>query len=313
MHSMTSAQTQLFPGHDGGDWAPVNSKVVTTWPAGTFAENLAVLPDGSILISLHSHQRIDRYDPASGKVTVFAELPAPAAGLSFDAAGGLWVTGGALGAAPGYVWRVDRGGTARPWVEVPDAYFMNGCTSLAGGTLLVCESATGRVLAVDASAKKWRVWLSDQRLAPTDPQMPGANGIKVFGAFAYVSVTDSNTLYRVKLEGGEAAGPLEVVARNLRADDFAFAASGALYIATHPAQSVVRLAADGRRTTLAGPEQGLVGSTACAFGKGEADEKALYVTTTGGVYFPYQGVLQEAKLVRLEVGETGAPLLDGAS
>ena len=310
---MATAQTQLFPGHDGGDWAQVPSKIVATWPAGTFAENLAALPDGAILVSLHSHKRIDRYDPASGKVTTFLELPAPAAGLSFDASGYLWVTGGALGAAPGYVWRVDRSAAVQPWVEIPDAYFMNGCTSVAGGTLLVCESATGRVLAVDQSAKKWRVWLADQRLAPSDPQMPGANGIKVFGGHAYISVTDSNTLYRVKLAGAEAAGSLEVVAENLRADDFAFAASGALYIATHPAQSVVRLTPQGRRTTIAGPKEGLVGSTACAFGKAAADAKALYVTTTGGVYFPYEGVLQEAKLVRLEVGETAAPLLDGAN
>ena len=156
-----------------------------------------------------------------------------------------------------------------------DAYFMNGCTSLPGSTLLVCESATGRILAVDQSAKKWRVWLADQRLAPSDPQMPGANGIKVFGDFAYISVTDSNTLYRVKVHGGEAAGPLEILAENLRADDFAFAASGALYIATHPAQSVMRLARQDERTTIAGPDEGLVGSTACAFGKAKGDEKAL--------------------------------------
>jgi len=310
---MAAAQHELFPGHDGGNWAPVPSKIVATWPAGSFAENLVVLADGAILVSLHSHNRIDRYDPASGAVTAFAELPAPAAGLSFDAAGRLWVTGGALGSAPGYVWRIDRGAAAQPWVEVGDAYFMNGCTSIAGGTLLVCESATGRVLAVDQSAQKWRVWLSDRRLAPSNPQMPGANGIKVFGAYAYISVTDSNVLYRVKLEGGEVAGPLEIVAEHLRADDFAFAASGALYVATHPAQSVLRLTPDGRRTTVAGPAQGTVGSTACAFGRAPQDQNALYVTTTGGVYFPYEGVLQEAKLVRLEVGEAGAPLLHGPS
>jgi hypothetical protein len=302
-----------FPGHDGGEWAPVPGKVVATWPAGTFAENLVVRPDGTILVSLHSHKRIDRYEPATGRVGTFAELPAPAAGLALDASGDLWVTGGALGAAPGYVWRVDRAGKAYPWVEVADAYFMNGCTPLRGErTLLVCESATGRVLAVDQAAKKWRVWLADPRLAPSNAQMPGANGVKIFGGFAYISVTDSNTLYRVKLGAGGAPGPLEIVAENLRADDFAFARSGALYIATHPAQSVVRLEPGGARVTLAGPDQGTVGSTACAFGRSRADEKALYVTTTGGVYFPYENVLQDAKLVRLEVGEPGAPLADGA-
>jgi len=46
----------------------------------------------------------------------------------------------------------------------------------------------------------------------------------------------------------------------------AFGASGSLYIATHPEQTV-RLDAAGNRTTIAGPKQGAVGTTACAFGR----------------------------------------------
>ena len=55
------------------------------------------------------------------------------------------------------------------------------------------------------------------------------------------------------------AGAIESVAENLRADDFAFAESGRLYISTHPAHSVLRLAQDGARFTIAGPEDGAVG------------------------------------------------------
>jgi sugar lactone lactonase YvrE len=131
--------------------------------------------------------------------------------------------------------------------------------------------------------------------------MPGANGIKIFGGFAYVSVTDANTLYRTPLDAQGRAGDLEVFASELRADDFAFDRQGTLYIATHPAQSVLRLTQDGERTTIAGPSQGAVGSTACAFGRGPGEERALYVTTTGGIYFPHEGRLQDAKLLRLQV------------
>ena len=53
----------------------------------------------------------------------------------------------------------------------------------------------------------------------------------------------------------------------LLADDFAFADSGALYVTTHPANAVVRLAPDGTRSTIAGPSEGAVGTTACAFGR----------------------------------------------
>ena len=65
-----------------------------------------------------------------------------------------------------------------------------------------------------------------------------------------------------------------MVAEKLRADDFAFGESGAAYIATHPAQAVLRLHPDGGRETIAGPHEGAVGSTACAFGRGAEDCRA---------------------------------------
>ena len=38
------------------------------------------------------------------------------------------------------------------------------------------------------------------------------------------------------------------------------------------------------------------------------DSTMLYVTTTGGVVMPLDGVAQPAKLVRLEVGRPGRPV-----
>lgn len=153
-------------------------------------------------------------------------------------------------------------GVIEPWVEISDAVFMNGCTLLSDAhTLLVCESATGRILAVDQAKGSWRPWIADARLRPKNPQMPGANGIKVFGGFAYVSVTDANIIYRTPLNAPGEPGDLAVFATELRADDFTFDSHGTLYIATHPAQSVLRLGQSGQRTTIAGPDQGAVGST----------------------------------------------------
>jgi sugar lactone lactonase YvrE len=298
-----------FPGHDGGRWAPVASEVVASWAQGHFAENLAVDPVGAVHVSLHSHNRIDRFDPKTGRVEEFARLAAPVAGLAFDAAGSLWVTGGAVGQAPGYIWRI-RSGQPELWVEIPDAVFMNGCTPHRDGrTLLVCESVTGRILAIDQKEKRWGVWLQDDRLRPKAPQTPGANGIKLHGGWVWISITSHDRVVRSKIAADGSAGPMDVVAETLRADDFAFGESGAAYIATHPAQTVLRLHPDGGRETIAGPHEGAVGSTACAFGRGAQDRKSLYVTTTGGLRYPYRGEIQHAKLLRLNVGECGQPLL----
>jgi len=298
-----------FPGHDGGRWVPVASEVVASWPQGYLAENLAVDPAGAVHVTLHSHNRIDRLDPKTRHLEEFARLTASAAGLAFDAAGWLWVTGGAVGQAPGYIWRIHSGQTEL-WVEIPDALFMNGCTPHPDGrTLLVCESVTGRILAIDQKEKRWSVWLGDDRLRPKSPQTPAANGIKLHDGWAWISITDQNLIVRSKISADGSAGPMEMVAEKLRADDFAFGESGAVYIATHPAQTVLRLHPDGGRETIAGPHEGTVGATACAFGRAADDCQSLYVTTTGGLRYPYRGEIQEAKLLRLNVGERGQPLL----
>jgi hemoglobin len=299
-----------FPGHDGGTWKPVSCQIVASWPRGYFAENLAVDDKGIVFVSLHSHNRIERFDPSTKQVETFAILPGPVTGLAFAADGTLWASGGTVFNAPGYVWRITRVGAAEEWVQIPDAVFLNGCAAHPDGrTLLICESITGRILAVDQVERSWRTWKLDEQLQPEHDNMPGANGIKVQDNCVFVSVTDRDLIYRIAVREDGSAGPLEVVAEHLRADDFAFAASGALYIATHPAHTVLRLAPDGARITIAGPNEGAVGSTSCAFGRGQHDKTSLYVTTNGGLWTPYRGEVQEAKLLRLDAGETGATLL----
>jgi hypothetical protein len=62
---------------------------------------------------------------------------------------------------------------------------------------------------------------------------------------------------------------------------------------------------------LAGPEQGMVGNTACALGRAPGDEQALYLTTDGIFLIPHESGIQDAKLVRMDVGESSWPLLQG--
>ena len=191
-----------FPGHDGGVWEPAPCKIVASWPVGHFAENLAVSRTGEVFVSLHSHRRVDRYVPTTGSLAVYVEFPAPVSGLCFDETGVLWATGGTVGEPPGYVWRVSPGGRLESWAEIPDAVFLNGCTPhLDARAILVCESVTGRIFKVDLATRTWRVWLSDSRLRPSNPQTPGANGIKLKAGYAYISVSYTHltlpTIYSV--------------------------------------------------------------------------------------------------------------------
>jgi len=234
-------------------------------------------------------------------------------GVAFDADGVLWVTGGTLYERPGFIWRVERSGAVRQWCELPDATFMNGCTMHPNGrTLLACESASGNILAIDVDKPgRWDVWLQGERLRPIVPKWPGSNGIKIRHGWAWITVSGRRLMVRVPIQPDGSAGGIEVAATRLSADDFAIGMSSSLYITTHPEHTLVRIDPSGARTTLAGPEQGMVGSTACAFGRAPGDEKALYVTTDGGFLIPHESGIQDAKLVRMEVGESGWPLLQG--
>ena len=310
---MVTPTEDYYSDHDGGKFAPIEATTVATWKARSFLENLAIDAEGAVFVTVYSHNRVDRYDPATGATTTFAEVPAPPMGLAFDASGVLWMTGGTLYEGPGFIWRVERTGAVRQWCELPDATFMNGCTMHPNGrTLLACESSSGHILAIDLGQPgRWDVWLEGGRLRPIVPRYPGSNGIKIHEGWAWISVSGRRLMVRVPIRPDGAAGDIDTAATRLMADDFAFGMSGSVYITTHPTHTLVRLDPSGSRTTLAGPEQGMVGSTACAFGRAPGDEKALYVTTDGGFLIPHEGGIQDAKLVRMEVGESGWPLLQG--
>ena len=298
--------------HDGGSVAILPFEIVATWPKGSFAESVAIATDGQIFVSLHTDQAVVRVDPTNGTVTPFATFDRAATGLGFAADGALIVSGGAPGTAPGVVWRVERDGTVQQLAEIAEAAFLNGMTPF-GDHMLIAESIGAKVYAIDPVSGAVETWLSDPLLGVgAGEDGPGANGIKLFGGAAIVSVTGADRLVRVPVVDGHAGRP-EILAENLRADDFAIDASGALYIATHQAQTLLRLDPDGNRTTLARAEHGMVGSTAVAFGRTALDRTSIYVTTTGGTWTVPGDQLEDAKLLRIDVGQPGHPLLPGGA
>ena len=294
--------------HDGGELTRVPAQLVATWPKGSFAESLAVDRHGMAFVSLHTDKAVVRVNPFSGAVTPFATFDRPATGLAFASDGTLIVSGGTPGQAPGVLWSVDRDGRVASIAEIGEAAFLNGVTPL-GHRMLVCDSLGGIVYACDPRSKAVTRWLADPLLAPPSAaEAPGANGIKLFGDVVTISVTGADRLVHATVRG-DTPGRLGVLAEHLRADDFCFDAEGTAYIATHPAQTVVRLSPDGRRSTLADAMDGMIGSTAIAFGRTAADRHCIYVTTTGGTWTVPDDRLEPAKLVRLEVGRTAYPLL----
>ena len=239
----------------------------------------------------------------------WASLPVPPAGIvAVDDA--VFVVAGEPGQGPHRLFRVDADGAVEERMTVPDTLFLNGFTPGRPGHGYTVDSIAGTVIEIDLQHATSRVVVADELLTKcsAEPMMPGANGIKAGDDALWITNTDRALVLRAELGPDGPTGALDVVAEHLRGDDLALDSDGNLYITTHVHNTLVRLGPDGTRVALAGPDQGMAGCTACVFGPGPDDASALYVTTTGGLIMPLDGVVQEAKLIRLQVEATGRPV-----
>jgi len=297
-----------LPPHDPAPLEPVAHRVIAEWPVGTFLENLAVLDDGSIAVSVLSEARIDRVT-LDGAITTLIQFEAPPTGIAL-LGGALYAAVGEPGGGTPTLWAIDPAtGSGMPVMSLTGMVFANGVTPFDGGRLLIADSWHGSLHLVDPALRTIEVWLQHELLtrAPGMDFLPGANGVKRYQDQVTVTSNGRALLACAAVEADGRAGPLIQLADRLRADDIAFDVDGYLYLTTHIGHSLDWLAPDGTRTALAGPDQGMAGSTACAFGRHGAERSALYVTTTGGIVGPVDGILQPARLVRLEVGAEGYP------
>jgi len=301
-------QLPPLPPHDAAQLDPVPHRVIAEWPVGTFLENLTVLPNGDIAVTVLTEARVDRVT-LTGERTTLAQFDAPPTGIA-SIGDDVFVAVGEPGAGEAALYRIDAtSGDHERYMVLPGIVFANGLTPFDAGRLMLADSHLGQLCLIDLAARTISVWLTDARLerAAGIDFLPGANGVKRFGNSIMVSSNGRAELYRVEItETG--AGALELVSERLRVDDLAFDVEGAAYLCTHIGHSLDRLTPDGTRVSLAGPDQGTAGSTACAFGRNENERRALYVTTTGGIITPPDGILQPARLVRLEIGIDGYAL-----
>lgn len=285
------------------DLAP--AKVITSFPAYTFLENLAIAPDGTIFVTNHEIGKIVRVTP-DGNQQIHASVAGKVSGLAFTSNGDLIATGWNADSVP-VVFLIAPDGTAETLLTLPDAIFLNGITPLSDHQYLTADSYRGAIWLIDVTQPSASIWLEHPLLARSNSEnpIPAANGIKRFCRTVYVSNTEQMLLLRISLGIGDSPGEPEVFVEKTNIDDFAFDVEGNLYGATHIYNSVVRVGTDGMTTIIAQAEQGVIGSTSVAFGQSEGDRTAIYVVTNGGMFLPLPSGVFPANVVRLEVGKAG--------
>lgn len=260
---------------------------LASFPGPTFLENLAIGPQGALLVTNYSARRIERVMPEGGSQTL-AELEIHPVSLVAEPDGfavvahGVSFTQGEAFVGTGRFLRLDAAGTVLSDRPLGGVLFANGVLAVPGG-YLIADSIGARVVRLDAASGTIATFFGDARLAPqTEPFfLPGVNGLKREGDALVLSSSANRALYRLPLdEAGEPAGDLEEIVADLPgADDFAVLPEGGFVVATH-GESVVAVDPQGGVTTVSDDAR-LRGSTAVSL-IGEGAERRAIVLGTGG-------------------------------
>lgn len=283
------------------------AETVVTYPEGYFLESIVIDVDGTIYISENTQgQIIRRY--ADGTEDVFAQIEGVGlAGLELDIDGTIVATAHDENGRQ-YIFQFAKDGTIESQQTFSEGGFFNGIALLQPGVFLIADSSAGTLWRFDAETQQLTAWLQDEALDinPELPDLPAANGIKLFEESVYVTNSGQATVSRISVLEDGSAGELEILFSDIILDDFAFSASGNLYGTTHINDSVVVITPDGQQNTIATTEQGVTGSTDLAFGVLESDRESIYVVGDGGIFgSASEEELVAPELVRIPVGELG--------
>lgn len=271
---------------------------------GEAAENVVVLRDGTACVALLMTGEVWCSNGAVEKV-VPSIADAITGGLAADAGDRLYAVVRSAAADVAGVWRREAPGDWKRYAAAPPEMGLNGITFDVDGTLFGADSLNGEVVYLPPGKDALETWLADERLRPTSPDDPisatGANGVKFWDGDLYVTNSARGAVLRIEVDDHQPGAITEVVT-GIVADDLAFDRSGAMYLAAHPDNKVLRVDPDGTRTVLATDADGLDGPTAIAVVAG-----GLIVTNLGLL-----GTRQMPSVMWLptEVGEAALPIPD---
>ncbi|KAI1410711.1 hypothetical protein F5Y13DRAFT_167191 [Hypoxylon sp. FL1857] len=273
---------------------------------GTFIENLAMLPDGRLLLTTFGSGGLYVLDPDATNPAAESLLsPDGCTGLSGIAALGddKYAVSGGLhqpfrfqeGSMKVYIVSLSTQPSSAVVVDaipVPDTRMMNGMVALPNKphVILSADSLGGRILRVDTSTREASVAFTDAALDPSEdnPTHPlGVNGIRILGSYLYFANSSQGTFARFPIDDdGNKIGDVDIIARlegedrvTYAYDDFALDSHGNAYVAVHPS-SVVKITPDGKQTTIAANRADLMfrEPTSVLVAK---DSKSIYVSTGG--------------------------------
>jgi sugar lactone lactonase YvrE len=199
--------------------------------------------------------------------------------------------------ADGIVWHITPGGHKTRIVNggIGDANFV---LVTPERSLLVSDDATDEIFAVDRTGA---VQLFTDAVGHPNGMVLSLDGSTLYVAQIFVSLRPfvlDDRLWAIPLEDGRPAGEPEVIAElgtGAGNDGLAMDELGRIYVAANASGEIWRVDPTTRETVLIA--ENVPGAASLAFGQGEFDHHALYVTST-----------RTGRVWEVKVGVGGAPL-----
>ena len=264
-------------------------------------ENLAVRPNGDLVLTTFENANIYGFHPAVGSIPSLltklqdANVVTGIAQIAPDiyAFSGGTINRTAFTFEHGKIGIIDLSNYSasapvpvRVAAQLPDSKLLNGMAALPlyPRIILSADSLAGVIWRVDTTSGKVDVVLKHDLLLPLQgtPFLPvGVNGIRVRDGYLYFSNTARQLWARVKVTStGDTVGDVQVLTHatgNDTLDDFDFTRDGTTYIAT-PAHSVGKITTQNVFSAVYHNETFLDTITSVRFSN---DQNTLYTTTAG--------------------------------
>lgn len=302
-------------------------------PKGYFPENLAVRTDGSVLITTVIQQELWLAPGAPPATPVLVHrFDFPVTGI-VEAEPDVFLVSVTAGYTTheSHLMRIDLNGWTPGEPVSPEVVLtfddrvraLNGSCLLGPRVLAVADCFAGLIWRVDldegARHATARVWLAHDTMADdpdgevAPPRQPGVNGVRYSArtGYLYYTSTAQKVFMRVPVDPAtlDPAGSPEFVAAIDNADDFCVdEEAGFAYVTRHRANTIDRVPLAPRHGSevrhLAGDpfDELLAGPSSAAWGRDPGDPgRVMYVTTDGGTTAPPDGIVREAKLLRVEL------------
>jgi hypothetical protein len=278
---------------------PQSSNVheVYRFPNGTWLENIAVRPNGNLLVADMMTAGLWEIAP-SKQSTPTSICLVHHFNKAEDVDGITEISPDTYAViSSNSVWKIDLNSHDDPpkpvqIAKIP-AGFLNGMATLdEGRAVAISDSQLGLVWYLNIQTGNYTVLHRHETMDASSDLglLIGVNGLKILHDYMYYSNSPKRIFCRVRIDTrtGRALGPYEIISHDTLADDFAVDSQGVGYLASLSDNEITRVFPNGSHEVVAGSKDSrvLMTATSAAFGRTKSDRHVLYVTTGGETEHP---------------------------